>query len=78
MDLSQHNLSNLFAQLGLDNNQQSMKIFIERHKGIPEHMRLSEAPFWNSSQSRFIEQALEQDSDWSEVVDTFDCMLRSK
>ena len=76
MDLSQHNLKNLFAQLGLDSSDASMKIFIERHKGVPEHMHLSQAPFWKPSQSRFIEQASEQDSDWSEIVDVLDSMLR--
>ncbi|MCZ6828231.1 MAG: DUF2789 family protein [Gammaproteobacteria bacterium] len=41
-------------------------------KDIP----LDHAAFWNTGQAQFIREALEQDSDWSEVVDQLDALLR--
>ncbi|TKB43526.1 DUF2789 domain-containing protein [Thalassotalea mangrovi] len=76
MDLSNHNLQSLFAQLGLDNRPDSIDQFIERHKGLPARTRLEEANFWTPAQASFLKESINQDSDWCEVVDVLDSMLR--
>lgn len=76
MDYSNHNLNNLFAQLGLANSTKEITKFIESHKGLEANIKLSEADFWSQGQKAFINEALVQDSDWSEIVDTLDTLLR--
>ncbi|MDN3652597.1 DUF2789 domain-containing protein [Thalassotalea ponticola] len=76
MDLSHHSLELLFEQLGLESSPKAMQAFVEHNKGLPRDMHLSDAPFWSDSQARFLQQAIEQDSDWCEVVDVLDSMLR--
>lgn len=77
MDRSNHTLPCLFAQLGLKNNELDINNFISKHKGIPSEIILSNAEFWSSSQASFLSQAIVDDSDWSEVVDSLDNLLRS-
>mgnify|MGYP005992821917 CR=1 FL=1 len=75
MDMSQHNIETLFEQLGLDATNEGIESFIENHH-IPANVKLDNAPFWNRSQAAFISDSLREDSDWSEVVDQLDAMLR--
>lgn len=76
MDLSNHNLSNLFAQLGIANSRLDIENFVKANKGISSELKLHQAPFWNESQSMFLCEAIAEDSDWSEIVDTLDTLLR--
>lgn len=76
MDRSAHNIMTLFAQLGLDNDQRSINNFIQSHQGLKGTTCLSEASFWSPSQASFIKEAINDDSDWSEVVDQLDTLLR--
>ncbi|WP_394176773.1 DUF2789 domain-containing protein [Thalassotalea litorea] len=76
MDLSHHNLQNLFAQLGLDNQPDSINQFIEQHRGLASEIRIEEASFWTASQASFLQESLNDDSDWCDVVDVLDSMLR--
>ena len=76
MDLSNHNLPNLFAQLGISNSHQDIEKFVKANKGISSELKLHQAPFWNESQSSFLCEAIAEDSDWSEIVDTLDTLLR--
>lgn len=76
MDLSNHNLQGLFAQLGLDNQPDSINQFIEQHKGLASEIRLEEANFWSPAQASFLEESIREDSDWCEIVDVLDSMLR--
>lgn len=76
MDTSNHfEISTLFAQLGLDTDKESINQFIQNHH-ISGSIRLDEAPFWTSSQAAFLREAIEDDSDWAEVVDHLDSKLR--
>lgn len=75
MDTSKHDLAGLFSQLGLDNSVDSINQFIQQHSIDPD-IQIYEADFWNESQSSFIYDALEQDADWSEVIDQLDVLLR--
>ncbi len=76
LDTSSHNLCGLFAQLGLPNSPADIDTFIQRHRPLPQAEPLSKASFWNESQAAFLRDALAQDSDWAEVVDELNALLR--
>jgi len=71
-----HSLNSLFEQLGLENTEEFIEDFINLHKPIDKNMLLYKAEFWSASQASFLQQAIEEDADWSEVVDYLDSMLR--
>lgn len=76
MDTSKHTMDNLFAQLGLQKQPNAIECFIAEHRGLAPNVQLSNASFWSQSQSAFIQEAIDDDSDWSEVVDQLDSRLR--
>ena len=76
MDISVHNMQMLFLQLGLPNSPDDIESFIEGHKGLAPDVPLPQAYFWSASQAAFLREAIEEDSDWCEVVDEFDSRLR--
>lgn len=76
MDRSEHNINTLFAQLGLDDDERSISRFINAHRGLTDTICLSDAAFWTPSQSGFLRDAIKEDSDWAEVVDQLDTLLR--
>lgn len=75
MDMTTHDMSTLFAQLGLDNSPSAIKAFVASHK-IPADMSLAQASFWTSAQANFLTENLKQDADWSDVIDQLNVMLR--
>lgn len=75
MFLSSQTLSNLFAQLGLADDELSIKRFINQHS-LATGTQLYQAEFWNPSQAQFIREAIYEDADWAEVIDQLDVMLR--
>jgi len=77
MDTSAHTLSTLFAQLGLPNSEDDINAFIIKHCNLVGNIPLDKAPFWTTSQSSFLREAIEEDSDWAEVVDQLDNSLRN-
>lgn len=76
MDSSNHNIQTLFLQLGLPNRHEDIQSFIEAHKGLAGYVPLSQADFWNPAQAAFLLEAIEEDSDWCEIVDELDNRLR--
>lgn len=68
MYTSAHDLSSLFAQLGLPDDPASVTRFIDRHQIAP-HQPIAKADFWNTSQARFLHDALIEDAEWIEAVD---------
>ena len=76
MDTNLHNLTNLFAQLGLDNSKSGINSFIAEHQ-LVSATHISEAPFWNNGQANFLAESLAEDGDWSEIIDQFDTLLRN-
>lgn len=71
-----HLLSELFGQLGLHADSESIENFIKTHQPLPEDVPLSEAPFWNKSQRDLLKQAFIQDADWAPLVDQLNIRLR--
>lgn len=65
----------LFAQLGLENSNLAIARFIQLHY-LPPQTSIVSAPFWTASQRRFLDECLEQDSEWCELVDQLDSRLR--
>ncbi|MFT7053454.1 MAG: hypothetical protein ACJAU1_001010 [Psychromonas sp.] len=76
MEMQNHPLSALFDQLGLDSSEASINLFIKKHAPLKEG-KLHEAYIWNSAQSAFLKQAIDEDADWAEIVDHLDAMLRA-
>jgi Protein of unknown function (DUF2789) len=76
MDLSNHTLEVLFAQLGLPNSASDIELFIAKHRPLPEHILLADASFWSSGQAQFLREEITEDAEWAEVVDQLDVMLR--
>ncbi|RJG18347.1 DUF2789 domain-containing protein [Alcanivorax profundi] len=77
MDTATHDLNTLFAQLGLANSDDDIEEFIHQHGGqLADSMHLHQAPFWNPSQSKFLAEAVREDADWAEVVDSLSALLR--
>lgn len=76
LDTSAHSLSGLFAQLGLPNGPKEIEAFIQRHHPLPQAEPLAKAAFWTEAQAAFLRDAIANDSDWAEVVDELNLLLR--
>jgi len=71
-----HSFSELFKQLGLGSSDEEIEGFLHEHTPLPMGILLSDAPFWSSAQAAFLREAREADSDWSEIVDALNVVLR--
>ena len=71
-----HHFSELFAQLGLPNDEYAIQRFIVSHARLSDDFRLPDAPFWTPSQAAFLREAISHDSDWVEMVDQLSVALR--
>jgi len=69
-------LETLMEQLGLPSDEASIQAFISNHGPLPSAKKIEEAPFWNQSQSLFLEEAIAQDALWAPAVDQLDALLR--
>ena len=76
MDTSKHDFSTLFEQLGMPSDSVSIESFIAQHSPLPPEIALQDAPFWSESQSHFLEEGLEDDSDWADIIDELDALMR--
>lgn len=74
MDTSAHDLRGLLSQLGLASDDEALKAFLASHSLAPG-TPLKDAPFWNRSQSQFLGEALEDDSDWTAAADELAVLL---
>ena len=70
-----HDLHDLFGQLGLADDPASIEAFIAAHRPLPVGVSLADAPFWTSSQARFLREEIADDADWAEIVDRLGAML---
>lgn len=76
MEQIPHPFSQLFLQLGLPADAQSICGFIEKHRPLPAGVDLSQAPFWTPAQAGFLCESLGADAEWSEVADQLSLALR--
>lgn len=77
MDTSVHTMENLFAQLGLSNEEADIDNFISSHSLEPQTSLIA-ADFWSRTQSEFLREAVEEDAEWVGVVDQLDARLHHK
>lgn len=77
MDTSAHDMHTLFDQLGLPSSSDEIERFIAAHRELRKTDCLSEASFWSPAQAAFLREAINEDSDWAEVVDQLDARLRA-
>lgn len=75
MDTSSHTLSCLFKQLGLPSSDIAIENFVQNNH-LPDEIPLDHAACWSAGQAQFIRESLNEDSDWSEIIDQLDAMLR--
>jgi hypothetical protein len=73
----QHELNELFLQLGLPEDADAIDGFVAAHRPLDANVALADAPFWTRSQSAFICEEIARDADWAELIDRLDVMLRS-
>jgi hypothetical protein len=78
MEQPTHAFHHLFQQLGLPNDNDSIRQFLERHAPLPENVELADAPFWTPAQAEFLREEVLEDADWAEVVDNLNAALRGK
>lgn len=78
MEILPHDMSNLFAQLGLPNDAAAIEHFIAAHGPLPGDVPLAEAPFWTPAQAAFLRESTLVDADWAEVVDALNEELRAR
>ena len=76
MDTSQHTMNTLFEQLGLPSSDAQIDQFINTRKLFSAKVNLEDATFWTDAQAAFLKEALQADSDWSEIVDELNTRLR--
>ena len=75
MDLATPTMHDLFAQLGLPNDEASVQQFVASHRPLAQDMQLADAPFWTTAQAQFLREQLQRDADWAEVVDQLNMSL---
>jgi hypothetical protein len=75
MDTTKHDISTLFAQLGLPSKESEIDAFIASHQ-LSDTTLLQDAPVWDESQQHFLAESLAEDGAWSEVIDELDARLR--
>ncbi|MBI1752231.1 MAG: DUF2789 domain-containing protein [Acidobacteria bacterium] len=76
MEVHLHCMTHLFDQLGLASGREDIQAFLEFHRPLADHIRLSEAPFWSASQSALLREQVQQDADWVGVIDELNIRLR--
>jgi hypothetical protein len=76
MESPTHSLPNLFKQLGLPDDAESIDKFIATHSPLKPELHLADAFFWSESQAQFLRDDILDDADWAEVVDQLDVLLR--
>lgn len=64
----EYTMHQLFAQLGLDNSDEAIDEFIDKHQ-LAKGEELIEASIWSKQQCMFLQEEWKQDAAWVEVID---------
>ncbi len=64
-----HDLEDLFAQLGLNSDAESIELFITRHRPLPNDVALYRAEIWSPTQRNFLKEEIIGDGEWALVID---------
>ncbi len=76
MESPVHTMNALFEQLGLGGSDSEIDAFIQKYGPLAQGLELHEASIWNAAQSSLLQEMIEHDADWAEVVDQLDARLR--
>lgn len=71
-----HRFTELFRQLGLPSDIESIQAFLAQHRPLDPAIRLENAAFWSHAQSALLRDELLRDADWAEVIDQLNLALR--
>lgn len=77
MEDQTHTLKQLFAQLGLPDSPDEIASFIAAHRPLANDVILHEAGFWSPAQRALLAETINDDADWSQVVDVLNNLLRA-
>ena len=69
MDTNPHTMANLFAQLGLPDDSDSIDRFVASHRPLGNEVALYRAPFWTPAQRAFLKEEIIEDADWAAVIE---------
>lgn len=78
MDAPNHPFSDIFKQLGLDDDPVEIDRFITTHSPLDDDLKLVDAPFWNDAQRAFLKENYIADSDWIVMIDQLNEALHEK
>lgn len=68
-------MTNLFEQLGLASSPEAIEEFLYNNE-LPDGVSIVDAPFWTVAQAAMLKEMLEQDTNWSLIVDQLSEALR--
>lgn len=71
-----HRFFELFEQLGLPADVPGIAAFIQGHSPLGGETRVEDAAFWSPAQAALLLEHLQDDSDWTGVVDQLNLALR--
>ncbi len=75
METHEHNMVNLFQQLGLPSSEDDIQDFIEHHP-LDAQTNIFDASFWSPNQAKFLREQIKVDADWAAVIDALNIALR--
>jgi hypothetical protein len=69
-----YSLETLFEQLGMSAEPEDIRRFIGEHR-LTDDTKLHEAAFWTPQQAAFLQDGLENDANWAEIIDELNLRL---
>lgn len=78
MQTQHHSVNELFAQLGLPADVDSINRFLFEKTPLPPGILLENAYFWTADQRIFLEEEWLKDADWVTSIDLLNALLAKK
>lgn len=75
METLSYSFADLFEQLGLPSDEESIRCFCADHH-LADEGPLPDAPFWTPAQSQFLREQWHDDSAWIVTIDQLNASLR--
>lgn len=72
-----YTINELFAQLGLDNDDTAIENFIQANQ-LAESTLLIDAPFFDDAQKAFLKEEKEKNAVWAIVIDELNARLHGQ
>ena len=69
MSYVHRSLEDLFAQLGLNSDAESIEKFILDHRSLPNEVALYRARIWSPTQRIFLKEEIIGDGEWALAID---------